>query len=155
MASVPGIFIDAKLKSIYEELKARLAEAKLSGEVKRIVMTHEPLLRAGEFKLNRRKIAERVDLGQMRVFDPHKIDEHVAELVSGMEAELAACFAEALGKDSSEIGVEDDFFSDLNGTSLDYFALLGLIKSRLGIDIISNGEVKLSTVKAIAEYATK
>ena len=152
VASVPGIFSESKLKEIYSELEARIAEAKLSGSVKKILFTHESLLGAGEFKLNRRKLSERVDKNEIRSFDPRRIDAHIEALSSGIEREIAACFANALEKDISEIGLTDDFFRDLEGTSLDYFSLLGIIKSRLGIDILSSASVKLSTVKAFCEY---
>ena len=152
IASIPGVFSDVKLKSIYEELTQRIAAAKLDGAVKRIVFTHEGLMRSGEFKLNRRKLAVRVEDGEIRTFDPRRIDEYVEELSAGLETEIAKHFAEVLGKDVSAIGPSDDFFRDLEGTSLDYFALLGLIKSRLGVDVMSKSEVKLSTVKAFAEY---
>ena len=75
-----------------------------------------------------------------------------AELSDGIEAEIAACFAEALSRDVSEIGAESDFFRDLEGTSLDYFTLLSLVKNRLGIDAIGTGETKLSTVRAFADF---
>lgn len=151
-ASVPGVFSEAKLKAIYAELEARIKSAKLSESVKRIVFTHESLLAPGEFKLSRRKLADRIDAGELRGFDPRRIDEHIAELSDGMEREIAACFAEALGRDPSQITADADFFRDLEGTSLDYFALLGLIKSRLGVDIISGSEARLSTVKEFADY---
>ncbi len=152
IASVPGVFSETELRAVYDELTDRIERAKLSSVVKRIIFTHEALLRSGEFKLNRRKIAQRVDGGEIRFFDPRRIDEHIAELSDGIEAEIAACFAEALSRDVSEIGAESDFFRDLEGTSLDYFTLLSLVKNRLGIDAIGTGETKLSTVRAFADF---
>ena len=155
VASVPGIFSDTALKAIYSSLNLRINEAKLGGVIRRIVFTHEPLLRPGEFKLNRKKIAERLDIGEIRAFDPVRIDEHIEELSNGLEAEIASYFAEVLGKDIKEIGVSADFFRDLGGTSLDYFALLGMIKTRLGTDIMSDSNEKISTVKGFAQYIKK
>lgn len=152
LVSVPGVFSNTKLQSVYNELIKKLFDAKLSEAVKRIAFTHESFMRPGEFKLNRRKLAERLNCGEIRAFDPRRIDEHMKEISSGIEIEIAKCFAEALDKDISEIGVEDDFFRDLEGTSLDYFALLGTIKSKIGIDVIANSSTKLSTVKAFAEH---
>ena len=152
IASVPGVFSNDKLKFIYEELDGKIVAAKLSGTIKKVVFTHESLLPPGEFKLSRRKIANRLSNGDIRIFDPRRIEEHVAEISSGIEAEIAECFAIALDKDSSSIALESDFFRDLEGTSLDYFTLLGLIKSRFGIDVIANDGAKLATVKAFAEY---
>lgn len=152
VASVPGIFSDSKLKYIYSELTSRIKEAKLGSVIKKIVFTHEALLRPGEFKLSRRKIAERICIGDIKGFDPKRIDEHIVEMAKGIEGEIIACFAEALGKDSSEIRTDDDFFSDLQGTSLDYFTLLGILKSRLGIDISATDGAKLSTVKDFSQF---
>ncbi len=152
LVSVPGIFSDAKLKAVYAALEERIAASKLNAAIKKIFFTHESLLRPGEFKLNRHRLAERVDLGEVRTFDPRAIDEHIAALSEGIEKELASCFAEALGKEASAISAEDDFFRDLDGTSLDYFTLLGIVKSRLGVDLVTTGGTKLSTVKAFADH---
>lgn len=152
VASVPGVFSDEALKAIYTELESHIAAAKLSGAVKKVVFTHEAFLRPGEFKLNRRKLAQRLNTGEMRTFDPRQIEKHIHELLSGLEAEIALCFAETLDKVVSEIGAEDDFFRDLEGNSLDYFTLLSKIKARLGVDVMTNGATTLSTVKAFAEY---
>lgn len=152
IASVPGVFSEDKLKEIYANLESNIASEKLSGSVKRIVFTHEMLLRPGEFKLNRRKISERIDCSDIAVFDPKHIDECVKNLSEGLETEIASCFAEVLGKSVIDIGPDDDFFRELNGSSLEYFTLLGIIKSRLGVDIVSGSDTKLSTVRAFTDY---
>ena len=150
--SVPGIFSESKLKEVYAQLDLRIAAANLSKVIKKIAFTHESLLRPGEFKLNRKKLAERFALSEIRVFDPRRIDEHVAEFAGGIEREIASCFAEVLGKEISEISPEADFFRDLGGTSIDYITLMSVIKSRLGIDIIVSGGAKLSSVKDLVSH---
>lgn len=155
VASVPSVFSETRLKAIYQNLETQIQSVKLHSSVKKILFTHESFLRPGEFKLSRRKIAERIDIGEIKAFDPRNINKHLAELLSGIEKKVAECFAEALGKDVSEIKIGDDFFLDLEGTSLDYFALVGMIKSRIGIDVIASGETKLSTIKAFSDYIRK
>ena len=152
LASVPGIFAESALEAIYEELSSQLIKIKLDGVVKKILFTHEGLMLPGEFKVSRKKIAARVSSGNIKIFDPRQISEHVTELSEGIETEIAECFAQALGKDTSSIGKDDHFFRDLEGTSIDYFALLSIIKNRLGINIISNDTDKLSTVGEFADY---
>ncbi|MBO7150506.1 MAG: AMP-binding protein [Clostridia bacterium] len=152
IASVQGVFSDTQLKSIYAQLQAQLLETKLSASVKKILFTHEALLRPSEFKLNRRKLAQRIESGELSTFDVRHMDVYMESLASGMETEIAQCFAQVLGKELSAIGAEDDFFRDLEGTSLDYFALLGAIKSRLGVEIVLKDGEKLSTVRAFADY---
>ena len=152
LVSVPGVFSNDRLKSIYNELDSKIEKEKLTSSIKKVLFTHEGLLMPGEFKLSRKKLSGRLANGEIRTFDPRCIEDHMAEIVSGIEAEIAGCFATALDKDVSSIGLESDFFRDLEGTSLDYFTLLGLIKSHLGIDVIANDGAKITTVKAFAEY---
>lgn len=152
LVAVPCIFSDIKLKAVYTALESKIAAAKLTGVIHHIAFTHESFLQADEFKLNRRKLAQRLDAGEIRTFDPRHIDDHIDNLLRGMEAEIALCFAETLERDVSDIAADAHFFRDLQGTSLDYFALLGKIKARLGLDIITDGSTQLSTVKDFTEY---
>ena len=139
LASVPGCFSAAALKGVYSDICEALKAAKLEGVIRKVFLTAEPLVGSGEIKLNRRKIKKRFGDGSLRVIDPRNIEKHVAELVSGLMRDVRACFAEVLSRDEETIGVGDNFFSDLEGTSLDYFELLGLIRSRFGVQIL-NGE---------------
>ena len=152
LASVPGVFSESRLADICAQLDGQIAAAKLGAVVKRVLFTHEPLLGTGEFKLNRRKLSARLCSGELSTFDPRQLKEHIAQLEQGMEEEIARCFADALERDLSQIGVDDDFFRDLEGTSLDYFTLLTLLKSRLGIDFIETTQTKLSTVRAFVDF---
>ncbi|MBO5790758.1 MAG: AMP-binding protein, partial [Clostridia bacterium] len=108
IASVQGVFSDTQLKSIYAQLQAQLLETKLSASVKKILFTHEALLRPSEFKLNRRKLAQRIESGELSTFDVRHMDVYMESLASGMETEIAQCFAQVLGKELSAIGAEDD-----------------------------------------------
>ncbi len=152
VASVGGIFSEEALKKIYSDIVSLLSKNKLDSVIKKIYLTHEPLLGKGEFKISRRKICEKIEKNELVTFDPRHIDEHVDALMNGMEAQIAACFAEALGKDVSLIGPDDNFFRDLSGTSLDYFTLLQLLKTRLGVSLLSSDTAKLSSVKEFAEH---
>ena len=60
--------------------------------------------------------------------------------------------AEVLGKDASLILKDSNFFCDLNGTSIEYYALLGAIKSKLGVEIVSSDALRLATVSDFAAY---
>lgn len=152
LVSVPGVYSEATLQSICEELDLRLAKAKLDGTVRRILFTRDKLMRGNEFKISRKKIAERVARGEYATFDAKSIGEHVKELLDGLEETLALCFAEALGIDKARVGRDDDFFRDLGGTSLDYFTLLKSIKTHTNVDFMANGDVRCTTVGQMAEY---
>ena len=152
VASVPGCFARERLQAIYNELVAALQNAKLESSVRKILFTHEALIKGNDIKISRRKLAAWVARGEIRVFDPHEVDRHIEELMSGLDREIAQCFAQVLDRTVESIGTDDNFFRDLGGTSLDYFALLGLIKSRLGVDILGNDSEKLATVRDFRSY---
>lgn len=155
LVSVPGCFSRAELKRIYGELLDALREVKLESAVRRILFTHENLIRGNEFKISRKKLAAAVAKGELRVFDPKQADAHIEQLHAGLETEIRDCFAEALGRDPETVGVNEQFFGELGGTSIDYFVLLGLIKSRFGVEISSDEGQRLSTVKDFWDYIKK
>ena len=152
VVSIPGCFSAERLEEIYKKICEDLARAKLERSVTRILFTHEALLADGEIKLSRRRIAHAVSDGTLKTFDPTKIESHLVELMEGLEAEIRECFAEALERSPEGIGQDDNFFRELGGTSLDYFALLSIIKSRFGFDITYGDGANLATVKEFSDY---
>jgi acyl carrier protein len=155
IVSVPGCFSSDALRRIYTDLQAALADAKLEGVVRRILFTHEPLMKGNEFKISRKKLAASLAAGRIRVFDPKELDAHIEILHAGLETEIRDCFAEALDRAPDTVGVADHFFADLGGTSIDYFVLLGLIKNRFGVELTADSTEKLCTVKDFSNYIKK
>ncbi len=152
LASVQGCFSSEKFREIHGSICEQLAKVKLDVVIKKIVFTPEPLMLGNEFKVSRKKLASRYLSGKMKIFDLANIDENISEMMSGLEAEIRDCFAEALGKGSSEIGENDNFFRDLGGTSIDYFSLLGLLKNRFGLELPADAAERLATVKEFSHH---
>lgn len=153
LASIPGCFSEKRVTDIYSKLMGAIAAAGLDGEIRRIYFTSEPLLREGEIKPNRKRIARDFSSGAIRLIDPRSATDSINELLSELESELRLLFAEALGRENAEsIGVNDSFFTDLNGTSIDYFAPRGLIKNKYGVELLAADNRKLVTVREISGY---
>lgn len=152
VASIPGCFSGDRLREIYGKICDDLVKAKLEHSVTKILFTHEALLAEDEIKLSRRRIADAIATGALKTFDPTQVESHIEELLLGLESEIRDCFAEALEKDAQTIGPDDNFFRELGGTSLDYFALLSIIKSRFGFDISYGEGTNLSTVREFSDY---
>ena len=123
--------------------------------IRTVYFTGDALLAPGEFKLSRSSVAARIESGALRVFSPAELGERGEALFAGLEQDLAALFAEVLGKDVAEIGRDSHFFRDLGGTSMDYYALLGLIRGRLGAQIEVAEAAELATVAQLYAYLTK
>ena len=147
VASIPCCFSGNRLRRIYDDIRASLKRAKLEGAIRKILFTNEPLIEEGEFKVSRRALAAKINSGVASVFEPRGIDEHVETISSNLEASIRDAFAEALGKEPESISTTADFFADLDGTSIDYFTLIGLIRSKFGIEVINVEGERLATVK--------
>ena len=147
LVSLPGCFSKEKLEVIYDELSHRIQGEKLGGVIKKIAFTRDKLLSDVDFKISRTKIAKRYAEGKIRTFDPSNMENHIESMLSELESGLQRCFTETLGIEADRVGINDDFFTDLGGNSMDYFVLLGKVKSELGIDIADDEAGKLHTVK--------
>ena len=54
-----------------------------------------------------------------------------------------------------EIPSTADFFSDLGGSSLDYFTLTDLLKNRYGVDVAQGEGESLFSVKEVCAFISK
>ncbi|UCH96605.1 MAG: amino acid adenylation domain-containing protein, partial [Candidatus Aminicenantes bacterium] len=70
------------------------------------------------------------------------------------EKALVDIWAEVLGIDNKQIGIEDNFF-ELGGHSLKIASLIGRIHKKLNIEIPFNKIFQAPTVKVLAEYISK
>jgi acyl-coenzyme A synthetase/AMP-(fatty) acid ligase/acyl carrier protein len=152
LASLRSGYSAEGLRAIHAELTGALSAVKLERAVNRVLMTYEPLLRGGEIKLSRSRIAKAVASGEIVTFDASGIDRRVEERLSGLEAEVRACFAAALDRPANEIPADAHFFNELGGTSLEYFALQSEIKTRFGIEELYADGTPLFTVKDFTAY---
>ncbi len=138
---------DAILQSAKEQLKA----SRVDTVVKKIVVTTDPLMLPSEFKVSRKRIARLFEGGGFNIIDGEN-REVFFEASTQLECEVKDIFAQALRTSPDKIKLNDDFFMDLGGTSLDYFTLVDSIKTQYGTDIPSNLDKTLSTVKQICDY---
>ena len=152
LASLHGGYSAEGLRAIHDELTGALAAVKLERAVSRVLTTYEPLLRGGEIKLSRSRIAKAVASGEMAAFDASGIDRRVEERLSGLEAEVRECFAAALDRPACEIPADAHFFNQLGGTSLEYFALRSEIKTRFSIEDLYAEGASLFTVQDFTAY---
>ena len=155
VASVPGCFAAQRIGALYTALTDRIAAAKLDRVIRTVYFTGDDLLAPGEFKLSRRRVADRIHSGALRTYSPTDVTEKGETVFVGLEQDLAMLFAEVLGKDVSEIGRDSHFFRDLGGTSMDYYTLLSLIRERLGAAIEAAEASDLATVAQMYAYLTK
>ncbi len=141
-----------KTKKLIENAKKALADLNLQAEIHRISITPDPLLEKDDFKLSRRKIKERYLGNTMSLVNGDAIDKKVDTLLVGLDADIRRIFAEVVQADESSIDPDANFFTDLGGSSLDYFILADEINTAFGIDIKAAGGKTLLTVNEICNF---
>ena len=67
-------------------------------------------------------------------------------------ADVRAIFADALTKEPEEIDVDAHFFFDLEGTSLDYLAMMSDIRNKYDIVLSSEDGDELVTLRKVCEF---
>ena len=150
VVSVKAYISSKQLRDIRTQLLQKIHESGLSGLISRAVFVTDALMNPDDIKLNRSKIARRLQNGDMTVANPDlQCDESCAEL----EEYLRECFAQALDTPLSDITCETDFFADGGGSSLDYFSMISRIQEELGVSLMpdSAGQA-LGTVAQISKY---
>ncbi len=152
LVSVVDCFSSEKLRGYYEKINEKLRENHLNDEIQKVVLTSDKLLAGSDFKLSRKKVAKRYAEGEYRIVDLKNADAHIQRMLTELEEKIRESFAEALQMNADEIGVDEDFYADLGGSSLNYFALVDILKSQYGVELDITNETQLVTVKDFCKY---
>ena len=141
---------EKKLSEIRRSAEEELTKLALSGSVKDIVLTDTPLMRENDFKVNRLRISGQLDRGELRLLT--ELDASSNRSEDALYCKMRAIFANALGKEEGEIGDNMNFFFDLGGTSLDYLAMVTVVRNEFNIAFPANAGASLSTVKEFCNF---
>lgn len=140
------------LAKVDSALKERIRAEGLERQIGRVLLVRESLMSEGDIKLNRAKIARRLQEGGFTLLTPDgEKDSDICEL----KDQVRQLFAEVLNKSADVIGDHSDFFLNEGGTSLDYFGLLVKMQDRYGIQFPSDAGNNLNTVSELAAYITR
>ncbi len=149
LAGVNRHLPNARLEELRAALGRTIAAAGLSGEIAEVALVEGPLMKAGEFKLNRLRLARDWAAGELAPLEPSAARDTDAE--DALFGRLRAVFAAAANRPEADISPDSDFFLDLGGTSLDYFAMLTRLRDEYGAAFPLE-QTDLRTVGQIADY---
>lgn len=152
IASVRGCFSGARLEGVFDALDGALKAANLDKTIKTVFVTSDALMEASEIKISRHKVRKKYLAGGLRHIERKRVSEHIESVISELQSEIIACFAEALEREASEVGMDAHFFRDLEGSSLDYFMLLELLKNKYAVEITESAKQSLFTPRDFCEY---
>ncbi|MDE6411903.1 MAG: non-ribosomal peptide synthetase [Clostridia bacterium] len=149
IAQIEACFSAERMRKISADISAALM--KLQVIAKKIVLTTDKLIEGNDFKISRKKLAERYEAGKLRVVDLDDPEGFVEHALSELEENVRLCFAEALSLRVEEISLDGNFFTDYGGSSLDYFALVDKL-ARFGIDLNSKESTPATVREICAGY---
>ncbi len=135
-------------------VRDRIHAEGLSGKITRLFFTSDPLLEEGAFKVNRRRVRERFLGQELHLIDADTFKEQAVS-DDALYEEVRSALAKVLSKRPEEIAGAADFFLDLGGTSLDYFALISALREKYEIRFpLSEGNT-ITTADGFYEYIRK
>ena len=152
VVSVNKYVAEKTAADIYDRLRSKTAELGLTSQIGKIFMTGESLIGDGEFKLNRRRIAE--DLARGGITELCPVREGLGE-ESPLADKVRQIFADALGKEPSEVGYKTNFFLDEGGTSFDYFAMVSSLRDEFDVPFPSDANGGMNTVESVCKYVER
>ncbi|MBQ4170043.1 MAG: AMP-binding protein, partial [Ruminococcus sp.] len=149
IVSVSKYITGERLSAVEKQLREKIAGLNLSGQVTRLVFVEDSLMTDTEFKLNRSRLSKALADGELTEVVPDRAlvgraDDDIARKITLM-------FAMALQKPEDEIGYDADFFTDLGGTSLDYFSLVAGMRDEFRVSF-HTGDMSMSTVRELHDY---
>ena len=122
LAGVNRHLPSAKIEAIRAELTDKIHAAGLQGEISKVVLTGGSLMLGNEFKLNRIRLARDYSEGKIIPLDTSvKRDEAETDELA---RNIRSVFSAFTNRPEEDISADSDFFLDLGGTSIDYFAML-------------------------------
>ena len=139
-----------KLLEVGQNVRDLIDRAGAAGRIRRVAFIAGPIMKDAEFKLNRRRLADEYARGELSVVTPESISD--GDGTDALTSEIVSFFAVATGKEDGEISPDSDFFLDLNGTSLDYFAMISSLREKFDVPFPSEGGSGLKTPRGIAEF---
>ena len=145
LVCIEPCFSKEKLQNVYDRIKQKLVQNHLQDEVEEISLTTDDLLETGAFKISRKKIAAKYRANGYGLINLQDSDAYVEKALSQLEEKICKCFAEALQLEEKDVYMQADFFTDLGGSSLDYFVLIDALKAEFEVETAVAEDVKLST----------
>ena len=106
-----------------------------------------------EFKLNRRRLSDDCRAGRLPLLDPYAQTQ--PDTQDELMRHLRQVFAVTLGLDLSAVAPQSDFFADLGGASLDYFAAVAKLQEDFSMPFPQDEGKTLSTAQDFYDYIKK
>ena len=141
-----------RIHKILENVREQLKLNKLDGTINEIVITTTALMGENDFKLNRKKLIRTYMNNEFKVVNIEKNSEDTNEFPQELVNRVKDYFSEALSIEANKVSEDSHFFYDLDGSSLDYMAMLAELQKEFEISFSIEEEMSLVTVNEFCRY---
>ncbi len=141
-----------RINKLLESARTSLKNNKLDGTINEILITTTSLMGENDFKLNRKKLVRLYENNQLTVVDTKLEAEGDYQYPEELVCNIKKSFAEALSIEVDKVTLDSHFFYDLDGSSLDYMAMLAELQKEFEISFSIEEEQSLVTVKEFCSY---
>ncbi|MBR1862170.1 MAG: AMP-binding protein [Lachnospiraceae bacterium] len=139
------------MKAVEKRAEDALKALDMEKTVGKVILTTDQLMDSNDFKLNRRKIAEKLESGEIRKADPRDESFVVSELTES----VAGIIGSVIGKSASEVAPNADIFFELGGSSLDYFTIVMELQREFRVTFPPENDRSFKTAAEFADYIEK
>ncbi|MBR0295616.1 MAG: AMP-binding protein [Bacilli bacterium] len=126
-----------------------------SHKIKSLFLSYDDIQNRNAIKVSRTYLRKGIEENKIHLLSFDKAIKNEEYESTSLTEILIDLFQEALNVDRSLITPTSHFLYDLNGTSLDYFALLSLVNARFNTNISFDPNDPLATVQDFERYLTE
>lgn len=152
IVSVEKAISKSDFKKLCQETTALIEQNNLSAQIKKVLYVSDSLMEDGDFKVSRKKIAKKYNEKAFKFLDLSTTEEVSTEKLNEREEKIIAIFAKVLDIPKEKIKKTQNFFTDLGGSSLEYFALIDEISLEFNKTITQKEGEPLLTTEDFCKY---
>ena len=127
-----------------------------AARVRKFYVTHDAIASETAIKVSRPYLKRALDAGEIKLTPFSEARSLASTGENGLNTRVAAkvreCVAEVMGIEAGKIGDDAHFIFDLGASSLQYFAIVGLLAKEFSISSYSEKENYRYTVRECSEY---
>ncbi|MBR1891514.1 MAG: AMP-binding protein [Clostridia bacterium] len=145
-------------RAIYDQIQTINKTLPTAKRVSKVLFTYQPLKSENAIKTSRTMLKKAISSGEIKVFTIEQLESEKPVKIGEMTeigSIIAQIFAQTLSITVDKISYDSNFFTDLGGTSLDYFNLISSINERFSIEIKYDYEQLAFTVADIEKVVEK
>ena len=120
----------------------------------KIYYTYDPIMSETAIKVSRKYLLNKIENKEVELLDfkdTKTVVDETVDVDKKILDKVIEIMASIVGKDTSEITPDSNFFFDLGGSSLDYYNLISLITTEFNVEINLDNNSSFYTPKTIAK----